>query len=64
MRLLEHSALGGSGSRGHGQIKFEGLSLEWRPLDYYRTGAGVQTLALPGADVESVLKGYDTIQWA
>jgi CRISPR-associated protein Csm3 len=63
MRLLEHSALGGSGSRGHGQVKFELSNVEWRPLEYYRTGEGVQPVALPGTDVESLLQGFDGIQW-
>jgi CRISPR-associated protein Csm3 len=28
MRLLEHDALGGSGSRGYGRIRFESLELD------------------------------------
>ncbi len=63
MRLVEHSALGGSGSRGHGQVEFKELSLEWRPLVYYRTGEGHQPVPLPGKDVESAIKGFDSIQW-
>ena len=63
MRLLEHSSLGGSGSRGHGQVRFEGLSLEWRPVTYYRTGLGEHAVPLPGTTVESLLQKFDTIQW-
>lgn len=36
MLLLEHSALGGSGSRGSGQIVFRDVALLWLPLAYYR----------------------------
>jgi len=63
MRLLEHSALGGSGSRGHGQVRFGGLSLEWRPVSYYKTGAGKQSVGLPGQTVEEVVEAFDQIQW-
>ena len=38
MNLLENSALGGSGTRGHGKIKFEVTSKEFRSVDYYKTG--------------------------
>lgn len=63
MRLLEHSSLGGSGSRGHGQIKFEGLQLSWRSLDYYREGKSEEVVPLPGSDLEAVVKGYAQIAW-
>ena len=42
MKLLEHSALGGSGSRGYGRVRFKGLKVEWFPVTYYRTGEGKQ----------------------
>jgi CRISPR-associated protein Csm3 len=35
MRLLEDSALGSSGSRGYGKVRFKNLRLVWRPRDYY-----------------------------
>jgi CRISPR-associated protein Csm3 len=40
MELLENSSLGGSGTRGHGKIKFEfdESSIEFRPIEYYKTG--------------------------
>jgi len=38
MKLLEHSALGGSGSRGYGRVRFKGLKVEWYPVAYYLTG--------------------------
>jgi len=40
MGLLENSSLGGSGTRGHGKIKFEFTKspLEYRSVDYYKTG--------------------------
>ncbi len=46
--LLEQSALGGSGSRGSGQVRFQKLGLEWRPLSYYRGGGKIETIALGG----------------
>jgi len=39
MYLLENSAMGGSGSRGHGQVKFTDLKVEERPRDHYLAGA-------------------------
>lgn len=40
MELLENSSLGGSGTRGHGKIKFEFDTppVEFRPVEYYKTG--------------------------
>lgn len=35
MALLEDDYLGGSGTRGYGKVKFEGMSLEYRPKEYY-----------------------------
>jgi CRISPR-associated protein Csm3 len=39
MHLLENSALGGSGSRGHGKIKFVELKITFRSRDYYVSNA-------------------------
>lgn len=36
MRLLEDNYLGGSGSRGFGQIKFENIKLSKRTAEYYK----------------------------
>lgn len=63
MHLLENSALGGSGSRGHGQVRFQGLQLEWRSLAYYRNGGEPQEVKLPATDVAAVKQGFDKIQW-
>jgi CRISPR-associated protein Csm3 len=63
MHLLEDSALGGSGSRGHGQVRFEKLGLEWRPLDYYKTGKGAKPVPLPGQSVKDLVGSFSTIQW-
>ncbi len=38
MVLLEDSYLGGSGSRGYGKVRFSFDSLEFRPVEYYRSG--------------------------
>lgn len=36
MRLVEDNYLGGSGSRGFGQVKFENIKLAKRTADYYK----------------------------
>ncbi len=38
MHLLENSALGGSGTRGYGKIRFEIEKQEFRSVEYYKTG--------------------------
>lgn len=65
LRLLENSALGGSGSRGHGQVRFDALTLEWRPAKYYITGDDKDKKAvdLPGQAVADVLQGFGKITW-
>ncbi len=50
MKLLEHSALGGSGSRGYGRVRFKGLKVEWFPVTYYRTGKGMQVCEVGTVD--------------
>ncbi len=35
MKLLEDDYLGGSGSRGYGKVKFEKMSLFYKPKEYY-----------------------------
>jgi CRISPR-associated protein Csm3 len=45
LRLLEDDALGGSGSRGSGRVKFSGVNVTWRGRGYYATGAAEASLA-------------------
>ncbi len=65
LRLLENSALGGSGSRGHGQVKFKALTLEWRPTAYYVSGKkdDTETVELLGETVMEIQQSFDKIQW-
>ena len=53
MYLLENSALGGSGSRGHGQIKFIDLRIVERPLSHYLSGSGEQVLFAASSQPEA-----------
>lgn len=48
MRLLEDDSLGGSGSRGYGQVQFRDLRRTWRSADYYAGCASeeVEVIAL------------------
>lgn len=64
MQLLENSSLGGSGSRGYGQVSFKNLSVEYRPLAYYRDGQQPITIQLPtDKRVQSILAHFDEIDW-
>lgn len=63
MQLLENSALGGSGSRGHGKVKFADLKVEFRPLDYYCNGDGIKVVEDLPATVEEITKQFDEVDW-
>ncbi len=63
MLLLEHSALGGAGSRGSGQVAFQNLQLTRRPLAYYQTGVGEVSIALPGKTLEEIVREFSKIDW-
>lgn len=63
MHLLENSALGGSGSRGHGKVQFADLKVEFRPMDYYRKGDGVKVVQNLPATVKEVVKQFDKLDW-
>lgn len=64
MHLLEESALGGSGSRGSGRIKFDDLSIEFRPVTYYQTGNSQKSIDLKGSEtLKDLLGRFDVIEW-
>lgn len=62
MHLLENSALGGSGSRGHGKIKFADLKAEFRPLDYYQNGDGIKEIKGLPQNLKEIIKKFEEIK--
>ena len=54
MRLLEDNYLGGSGSRGYGQIKFENIKLSKRSKDYY-TENNDEIIIVESDDISEVI---------
>jgi len=48
MRILEDDYLGGSGSRGYGQIGFKGMKYEYKSIDEYKNGNKRKALDLTG----------------
>jgi len=59
MLLLENSALGGSGTRGYGKIKFDVQKKEFRSVEYYKTG----NLSNPEEDrIIKELKGINSVK--
>lgn len=55
LRLVESSALGGSGSRGYGQVRFVLSNIAVRTVDDYRSGAAPSPIAadpIPLADFD------------
>jgi CRISPR-associated protein Csm3 len=64
MSLLEDSALGGSGTRGSGQIAFENLAIEFRPAEYYKTGENLKPIVLSeSATVKTIRDSFAQINW-
>jgi len=63
MSLLEHSSLGGGGSRGNGQIAFDILNLNWRSAQDYEKGETGREIKLNSNKVDAILKAFDTIEW-
>jgi CRISPR-associated protein Csm3 len=55
MNLLENSSLGGSGSRGSGQIYFQKIFCSWRPVSYYLTGQGEKEIDLGGDTIQKII---------
>lgn len=62
MSMLEHSSLGGGGSRGSGQVKFEDIEITWRSTDDYAQGLTGTTIDLPGKTVDKILENFPT-EW-
>lgn len=54
MRLLEDNYLGGSGSRGYGQIKFENIRLSKRTKEYY-TENNEENIIIESDDISEVI---------
>lgn len=64
MAMLEDSALGGGGSRGHGVIKFNDIKVEWRPVEYYTNGISpIPITAVQNKPVKEIVSGFDVKQW-
>lgn len=54
MRLLEDNYLGGSGSRGFGQIKFENIKLTKRTTEYYKENINEEVI-IESDDITEVI---------
>lgn len=64
MALLEDTALGGGGSRGHGQIAFQDLQTKWRDRTYYADGVDEKDIpAAQGRDARSLAATFDAQDW-
>ena len=63
MSMLNHSSLGGGGSRGSGQVSFKDLKLTWRSTQDYAQGTPGVEVQLPDSTVEGILKNFAQIQW-
>ena len=64
MALLEDTALGGGGSRGHGQVEFKISQVEWRPVAYYVSGAAAKPIpAATGKPVRELAAAFDAKAW-
>ena len=63
LSMLEHSSLGGGGSRGSGQVAFSDIQITWRSAQDYASGNPGTPVQLPGQAVNEILKGFANIQW-
>jgi CRISPR-associated protein Csm3 len=59
MALLEDSNLGGGGSRGSGKIKFEGVKVNERSLDYYQGRKEQNKEIVKDKTVQEILQNFD-----
>lgn len=57
MKLLEDNYLGGSGSRGFGQITFEKINIKERDFDYYINGEDKEDLLI-NEDIDGAIKYF------
>lgn len=58
MRLLENDYLGGYGSRGSGQIRFESVDIRWRSRSAYASGKSGEDLA-KGLKLEDIAERFE-----
>jgi CRISPR-associated protein Csm3 len=62
MRLLEDDYLGASGTRGYGKIKFQNITVKWRPIDFYRDPQKHAEVELwCGDDLRELLAQFDEL---
>jgi len=54
MKLLEDDYLGGSGSRGYGQVEFKDMVLKYRPKEYYEGEDNAEKLKKDITDVSNL----------
>ena len=60
MNLLENSYLGGSGSRGSGQVKFEKITISKRDLGFY-TNDGEEESIVKDSNIKDAIKAIKSI---
>lgn len=62
MRLLEDDYLGASGTRGYGKVKFQDITVKWRPVDFYRDPQKHPEQCLwHGDNLDEVLTQFDEL---
>ena len=55
MKLLENSYLGGSGSRGSGQVKFKNITISKRNLEFYINDGEEESIVV-SSDIKNAIK--------
>ena len=62
MRLLEDDYLGASGMRGYGKIKFQDITVKWRPIDFHCDPEKHPKVELwKGDNLDEVLTKFDCL---
>lgn len=63
MNILEDDYLGGHGSRGYGQVKFDEIKINWNPKSYYESGdkSNQVPLNITEKNVETILQNFNAL---
>jgi len=61
MQLLEDSYLGGSGTRGSGQVKFANFTIRYRSKDYYTSNPEESPISVEKKDAKEIFEGLEEL---
>lgn len=63
LSLVEHSSLGGGGSRGSGQVSFDQFKIIWRSVQDYKEGNEGNPISLVENSLSYLVQHFEEIAW-